>query len=66
MDFAGNVAPIGHLKDADILLNKTKNHLKNHTMPVIQCKKTNCLCGLCAPKAKNLDTFNSIMEKYRS
>ncbi len=66
MDFAGNVAPIGHLKDAYKLLEKTRYDLDKHTMPVIQCKKSNCWCGLCAPKAKNLDTFNSIMEKYRS
>jgi pyruvate-formate lyase-activating enzyme len=66
MDFSGKVAPIGNLKHADTLLDKTKNHLKNHTMPVIQCKKSSCWCGLCAPKAKNLGTFNSIMEKYRS
>jgi len=66
MDFVGNVAPIGHLKDAHKLLEKTRHDLDKHTMPVIQCKKTKCLCGLCAPKAKNLDTFNSIMEKYRS
>jgi hypothetical protein len=66
MNFSGQVAPIGNLKDADTLLENTSNHLKKNTMPVIQCKKTRCLCGLCAPKAKNFDTFNSIMEKYRS
>jgi pyruvate-formate lyase-activating enzyme len=66
MDFVGNVAPIGHLKDSYKLLEKTRHDLDKHTMPVIQCKKSKCLCGLCAPKAKNLETFNSIMEKYRS
>ena len=66
MDFAGKVAPIGNLKHADTLLETTKNHLQNKTMPVIQCKKASCWCGLCAPKAKNLGTFNSIMEKYKS
>ena len=66
MNFAGKVAPIGNLRDADTLLETTKNHFQNKTMPVIQCKKTMCWCGLCAPKAKNLGPFNSIMEKYRS
>ena len=66
MDFDGNVAPIGNLKYADKLLDTTKNYLEKRTMPVIRCKKTSCWCGLCAPKAKKLDTFNSIMEKYRS
>lgn len=66
MDFAGNVSPIGNLKDAHKLLTKTRHDVDSNTIPVIQCKKYYCLCGLCAPKAKNLDTFNSIMEKYRS
>ena len=65
MDFVGNVAPIGHLKDAHKLLAKTQHDLDQDDRPVIQCKKNSCLCGLCAPKSKNLNTFNSIMEKYR-
>ena len=32
---------------------------------IIQCKKDICYCGLCAPKAKNLDTYKSIMKKYQ-
>jgi hypothetical protein len=33
--------------------------------PVIQYKIPKCRCGLCAPKAKNLDTYKSIMKKYQ-
>jgi pyruvate-formate lyase-activating enzyme len=66
MNFEGRVGPIGNLNDSKTLLSKTEHDIKNHSMPVIQCKKTMCWCGLCAPKSKNLDTFNSIMEKYRS
>jgi len=65
MDFEGQIGPIGNLKDSKTLLLQTEQHLKNHSMPVIQCKKSSCLCGLCAPKSKNLDTFNHTMEKYR-
>ena len=65
MNFSGQVGPIGNLKDVDALLDNISDHVKNNTMPVIQCKKISCLCGLCAPKSKNLNTFNSIMEKYR-
>ena len=65
MDFSGQVGPIGNLKDVDALLDNISDHVKNNTMPVIQCKKNSCLCGLCAPKSKNLNTFNSIMKKYR-
>lgn len=66
MNFKGEVAPIGTLDTAQTLLSWTRDNLKNGTMPVIQCKKSRCLCGMCAPKAKSLDTLNSIMKKYRS
>lgn len=66
MNFEGQVGPIGNLANTDLLLTETKNKMKTNSMPVIQCKKSSCWCGLCAPKAKNFDTFNSIMEKYRS
>ena len=65
MNFNGEVAPIGTLSAARTLLDWTRSNLENKTMPIIQCKKSRCVCGLCAPKSKNLETFNSIMRKYR-
>lgn len=65
MNFEGQVGPIGSLSDTQTLLESTQSMLASDTRPVIQCKKSLCLCGLCAPKAKNLSKFNSIMEKYR-
>jgi hypothetical protein len=65
MNFEGQVGPIGHLANTDLLLSKLKMQLDNSTLPIIQCKKYNCLCGLCAPKAKNLDTYKSIIKKYQ-
>jgi pyruvate-formate lyase-activating enzyme len=65
MNFDGQVAPIGNLNAVETLLTQTQQQLANNTMPVIQCKKTQCWCGLCAPKAKNLDTYKSIMQKYQ-
>ena len=65
MNFDGNVGPIGNLNDTVKILSTLKNQLDNNTLPIIQCKKYNCWCGLCAPKAKNLDTYNSIMKKYQ-
>lgn len=66
MNFNGQVGPIGNLNNSNELLSSLKTHFYNNTKPTIQCKKSRCLCGLCAPKAKNLDTFNHIMKKYRS
>jgi pyruvate-formate lyase-activating enzyme len=65
MNFDGSVGPIGNLNDTIKILSTLKNQLDTNTMPIIQCKKHNCLCGLCAPKAKNLDTYKSIIKKYQ-
>lgn len=65
MNFDGQVAPIGNLSNYQELLNYTKNHLEQGTLPVIQCKKDLCLCGLCAPKAETLDDYKTIMLKYK-
>ena len=65
MSFNGAIGPIGNLRKAHELIAWTRENLANNTMPVIQCKKSNCLCGMCAPKAQNLDDFNSMMGLYR-
>jgi pyruvate-formate lyase-activating enzyme len=65
MNFEGSVGPIGNLKEANKIISTLKNQLDNCGLPIIQCKKYNCLCGLCAPKAKDLDTYNKIMKKYQ-
>lgn len=64
MNFAGEVKPIGHLSNIDSLLEQIKTWFEADSMPVIQCKKQRCLCGLCAPKAADFNTYKKIMEKY--
>ena len=64
MNFDGTVGPIGNLNNTKEILSNLKEQLDTNTMPVIQCKKYNCFCGLCAPKAKDLKIYNKIMEKY--
>jgi hypothetical protein len=64
MNFDGQVGPIGNLNDTNTLLSALKTQLENNTKPIIQCKKYRCLCGLCAPKAKDLNTYKHIMRKY--
>jgi hypothetical protein len=65
MNFDGRVGPIGMLSNTQQILSILRNQLDTDSLPVIQCKKQKCLCGLCAPKAKDLKTYNSIMEKYQ-
>lgn len=64
MNFDGTVGPIGILKESNKLLEWTKKNLEHKTMPVIQCKKTTCFCGLCAPKAATREEFDNLIEKY--
>jgi pyruvate-formate lyase-activating enzyme len=65
MNFAGEVGPIGNLDNAAAIITTLGNQLSTGSLPIIQCKKYNCLCGLCAPKAKNLETYNTIIKKYQ-
>lgn len=65
MGFNGKKEAIGNLKNYQELLEYTKVHLENNTLPVIQCKKSSCWCGLCAPKAISKELFDSTMRKYR-
>ena len=64
MNFDGTVGPIGNLNNTDQILNTLKNYIDTDTLPVIQCKKSKCYCGVCAPKAKHLEDYKSIMKKY--
>jgi hypothetical protein len=58
MNYDGTVGPIGNLNNIEPMLAQAQHP------PIIQCAKERCLCGLCAPKADNLDTYKSIMRKY--
>jgi len=58
MNYDGTVGPIGNLNNTKPILEQAKNP------SIIQCAKERCYCGLCAPKAADLDTYQTIMRKY--
>ena len=58
MNFDGTIGTIGNLNNTAPMLEQAQNP------PVIQCAKERCYCGLCAPKAADLDTYKTIMRKY--
>ena len=60
MNYDGDVGPIGNLNDTKSLLTLAGDPNR----PTIRCARDRCYCGLCAPKAENLDTYNTIMRKY--
>lgn len=64
MRFDGKVGPMGYLKDARKILDTMREEITTGTRPVMICKKKMCFCGLCAPKAKTLDTYNNMMTRY--
>lgn len=66
MNFDGTVGPIGFLTNTKDILTNLSNRLDSNTLLTIQCKKDVCWCGMCAPKAANLETYNSIMRKYKA
>ena len=60
MNYDGTVGPIGNLNNTAPILLQARDSDKS----IIQCAKERCLCGLCAPKAENFDTYQTIMRKY--
>lgn len=60
MKYDGTVGPIGNLNNIDPILAQARDPDR----PIIQCAKKQCYCGLCAPKAADLDTYQTIMRKY--
>jgi len=64
MNFNQQIAPIGTVDNGAEIIAKLRDDFKNNTMPVVVCNKSKCWCGLCAPKAHNRETFDSMMKKY--
>lgn len=64
MNFQGQVGPIGTLDRHQELITSTKEYLEKDQMPIINCAKNRCTCGLCAPKAKTQEEFITIMKKH--
>ena len=58
MNFEGTHGPIGTLDNPQQLLTQAQNPA------IIKCANKRCYCGLCAPKAKELDTYHTMMKKY--
>ena len=66
MRFDNTEGPIGNLSNTDKLINDLRSMLENKQMPVITCAKKSCWCGMCAPKADSIESFNEIIPKYLS
>lgn len=63
MTFDGKVAPIGNIRNYDLLLNELTMQLTNKSMPIIKCAKSICACGYCAPKAEHIEDFKDLITR---
>jgi pyruvate-formate lyase-activating enzyme len=63
MSTSGLVEPLGNLRDSDQIINTLHQQLETGTMPIIQCKKEICLCGICAPKAETKEDFMQLITR---
>lgn len=64
VNFDSSFDPIGHMDNYEELVTWTRDHLEKGTLPVVKCIKNSCWCGLCAPKAKDLETYRQVMHKH--
>lgn len=64
MRFDGTIGSIGSVQDGQRILSKLKQDLEQQSLPVIQCQRDQCLCGLCAPKARTIGLYHEIFPKY--
>lgn len=63
MSTTNRVEPLGNLDRADQILATLDQQLLTKSMPIIQCQKKICLCGICAPKAENQKDFLQLIER---
>ncbi|NQY99453.1 MAG: radical SAM protein [Bdellovibrionales bacterium] len=63
-DFGKRRGAIGSLSQSDEILDKLRLNIAQNTMPLIQCPNKMCGCGLCTPKAKNLDDLKAILPNH--
>jgi pyruvate-formate lyase-activating enzyme len=56
--------PIGNLQNYSKILSDLDNLLEKDEIPVVQCIKSRCICGYCAPKAEKFEDFQQLMKKH--
>ena len=64
MGFNGKVEPLGNLASYQTIIDNLKNQFASKSMPVIQCAKSICVCGYCAPKAEQLEDFKDLISRH--
>jgi hypothetical protein len=63
MNFDGTEGMLGTLDDWQSIVIDAKQRLDNG-IPYMTCAKSQCMCGLCAPKSATTQEFFQVMKKY--
>jgi hypothetical protein len=63
MSTTGHVEPLGSSKNYKQIIDTLKNQFETNSMPIIECKKETCMCGFCAPKAKDKADFMELIKR---
>jgi hypothetical protein len=64
MNLKGEVGPIGNVNNSSAILDELETQLSTKSLPVIQCAKSFCKCGYCAPKAENKNDFDDLISRH--
>jgi MoaA/NifB/PqqE/SkfB family radical SAM enzyme len=57
-------SPIGKITEYEKILENFKSKIYNGKIPIIQCPRTTCGCGVCIPKAKDSIVADKIFKKH--
>jgi pyruvate-formate lyase-activating enzyme len=63
MSTTNQIEALGNLHQADQILDTLSQQLLTKSMPIIECKKEICLCGICAPKSQNQKDFLELIQR---
>lgn len=58
------LGPLGYLSDTDTIIKQAKQFIELGSESGITCVKNKCMCGLCSPKAENLNLYKQVFGKY--
>jgi hypothetical protein len=63
MSTTNRVEPLGNIQNSAEIIGTLKAQVESNTMPIIQCAKQICLCGICAPKAETKQDFMQLITR---
>lgn len=63
-NLSNEIGSLGSLDDPKKILDNAKDFIQRKSEAFTICQKSRCFCGLCAPKAVNVNNYKEIFKKY--